>query len=161
MSESGNDVRRRVPTTSIAEWPDAEVFLLTALRCWLAGYETGDIACWELAWQGVSRNRPIAEMLHALFAYSGRYCRPKLVSSYFPLVALQQTRFCSVSAFIKPSRCERSGASESRLPRFSMCSSADDSGSENGGRSLSNNASDIDEHQDKSTQRRKPNASRL
>ena len=50
-----------MPTTSIAEWPGAEVFLLTAFRCWLAGYETGDIACWELAWQGVSRNRPIAD----------------------------------------------------------------------------------------------------
>jgi hypothetical protein len=33
-----------------------EVFLLAAFRCWLAGYETGDVACWELAWQGVSRS---------------------------------------------------------------------------------------------------------
>ena len=61
MTESRNDVRPRVPTTSISEWPDAEVFFLTAFRCWLSGYETGDIACWELAWQGVSRKRPLAD----------------------------------------------------------------------------------------------------
>jgi len=27
-----------------------ERLVLTGLRCWLAGYETGDIGCWELAW---------------------------------------------------------------------------------------------------------------
>jgi hypothetical protein len=74
MSESRNDVRPQLPTTSIAEWPDAEVFLLTAFRCWLAGYETGDIACWELAWQGVSRNRPLADAKR-IIAELGQFTR--------------------------------------------------------------------------------------
>jgi hypothetical protein len=74
MTESRNDVRPQVPTTSIAEWPDAEVFLLTAFRCWLAGYETGDIACWELAWQGVSRKRPLADAKR-IIAELGQFTR--------------------------------------------------------------------------------------
>ena len=74
MTESRNDVRPRVPTTSISEWPDAEVFLLTAFRCWLAGYETGDIACWELAWQGVSRKRPLADAKR-IIAELGQFTR--------------------------------------------------------------------------------------
>jgi hypothetical protein len=74
MSESRNEVRRQVPTTSIAEWPDAEVFLLTALRCWLAGYETGDIACWELAWEGVRRQKPLVHTKR-IIAELGQFTR--------------------------------------------------------------------------------------
>jgi hypothetical protein len=74
MTDSRKDVRPQVPTTSIAEWPDAEVFLLTAFRCWLAGYETGDIACWELAWQGVSRKRPLADAKR-IIAELGQFTR--------------------------------------------------------------------------------------
>jgi len=55
MSKSGVDGDPRVSMTSMADCPRAEVFLLVAFRCWLAGYETGDVACWELAWQGVCR----------------------------------------------------------------------------------------------------------
>jgi hypothetical protein len=74
MSEMVDSVRARAPTTSIAEWPDAEVFLLTALRCWLSGYETGDIACWELAWQGVCRKTPLAEAKR-IIAELGQFTR--------------------------------------------------------------------------------------
>jgi hypothetical protein len=74
MKELNNDVRPQLPTTSIAGWPDAEVLLLTALRCWLAGYETGDIACWELAWQGVSRNRSLADAKR-IIAELGQFTR--------------------------------------------------------------------------------------
>jgi hypothetical protein len=61
MSKTGDDVRARVTMTSIADWPDADVFFLVAFSCWLAGYETGDVACWELAWQGVSTTVPLAD----------------------------------------------------------------------------------------------------
>jgi hypothetical protein len=61
MSKTGDDVCPRVTMTSIADWPDAEVFFLVAFRCWLAGYETGDVACWELAWQGVSKTVQLAD----------------------------------------------------------------------------------------------------
>ena len=61
MSKTGDDVCARVTMTSIADWPDADVFFLVAFRCWLAGYETGDVACWELAWQGVSTTVPLAD----------------------------------------------------------------------------------------------------
>ena len=63
-----------VPTSSIAEWPKAEVILLTALRCWLAGYETGDIACWELAWHGLARIVPLPDAKRVV-AELGQFAR--------------------------------------------------------------------------------------
>jgi hypothetical protein len=51
---ASSDARSHILTASIAKWPKAEVILLTTFRCWLAGYETGDIASWELAWQGLA-----------------------------------------------------------------------------------------------------------
>jgi hypothetical protein len=50
MNRSGGEGDPRVGMTSMADWPRAEVFLLVAFRCWLAGYETGDVACW--GWHG-------------------------------------------------------------------------------------------------------------
>jgi len=61
MIKSDDDVCPRVSMTSIADWPHAEVFFLVAFRCWLAGYETSDVACWELAWQGVSQTVQLAD----------------------------------------------------------------------------------------------------
>jgi len=61
MSKSGADGGPRVSMTSMADWSHAEILLLVALRCWLSGYETGDVACWELAWQGVSRSVQLAD----------------------------------------------------------------------------------------------------
>jgi hypothetical protein len=61
MSKSGVDGGPRVSMTSMADWPRAKVSLLVAFRCWLSGYETGDVACWELAWQSVSRTVQLAD----------------------------------------------------------------------------------------------------
>jgi hypothetical protein len=61
MSKSGVDGGPRVSMTSMADWSSAKVSLLVAFRCWLCGYETGDVACWELAWQGVSRTVQLAD----------------------------------------------------------------------------------------------------
>jgi len=61
MDKSDGEGDPRVGITSKADWPHAEVFLLVAFRCWLAGYETGDVACWELAWQGVSQTVQLAD----------------------------------------------------------------------------------------------------
>jgi hypothetical protein len=74
MSISRNNMQPSLPTMSIAEWPEAEVLLLTALRCWLSGYETGDVACWELAWDGVSRKRPVADAKR-IIAELGQFVR--------------------------------------------------------------------------------------
>jgi hypothetical protein len=55
---------RRCPASNaetLLEWPNAEVFFLTACRCQLAGYATGDVACWEVGWQGASRLLPLAD----------------------------------------------------------------------------------------------------
>lgn len=35
--------------------PPPERLVLTGYRCWQAGYETGDIACWEVAWNEFAR----------------------------------------------------------------------------------------------------------
>jgi hypothetical protein len=57
-----HDRRRPIANAgTLLEWPDAEVFFLTAFRCQLAGYETGDVACWETGWQGASRLLPLAD----------------------------------------------------------------------------------------------------
>jgi hypothetical protein len=32
-----------------------ERLVLTGLRCWMAGYETADAACWEVAWNEYAR----------------------------------------------------------------------------------------------------------
>jgi hypothetical protein len=40
----------RVPPRSGAEW-----LVGMGFRCWLAGYDTGDIACWENGWNEYSR----------------------------------------------------------------------------------------------------------
>ena len=40
----------RVPLRRGAEW-----LVGTGFRCWLAGYDTGDIACWESGWNEYAR----------------------------------------------------------------------------------------------------------
>jgi len=69
-----------VMTTTLAEWPAPEVFFLTALRCRLSGYETGDVNCWELAWQGASKMLPLddAKRTMAEVAYFTRVLRSTL-----------------------------------------------------------------------------------
>ncbi|MGH6865323.1 MAG: hypothetical protein ACREDO_03915 [Methyloceanibacter sp.] len=42
--------RAYMPTRSGAEW-----LVGVGFRCWLAGYDTGDIACWENGWNEYSR----------------------------------------------------------------------------------------------------------
>ena len=109
MTESKNDVRPRVPTTSISEWPDAEVFLLTAFRRWFA-HKTGDIACWELAWQGVSRKRPLADAKR-IIAELGQFTRVfrqtltcRFVSSRIAAVELRTRSASRYSWWHVPSR---------------------------------------------------------
>jgi len=79
-----NDLRSVPPTTSIADWPDAEVLLLTAFRCWLSGYETCDIACWEVGWQGVSRHTSVvhAKRIIAELSQFTRIFRQALVQRF-------------------------------------------------------------------------------
>jgi hypothetical protein len=42
--------RAFLPTCSDAEW-----LVGVGFRCWLAGYDTGDIACWENGWNEYNR----------------------------------------------------------------------------------------------------------
>lgn len=53
----------------------------------------------------------------------------ELVNSYLASCTFQRTKPCLVRAPIHSNRCRRSGTRESKLPRFSMCSSAVNSGS--------------------------------
>ena len=45
-----SDRRSAVPVRSGAEW-----LVGVGFRCWLAGYDTGDIACWENGWNEYNR----------------------------------------------------------------------------------------------------------
>lgn len=36
----------------------AENLLFSVYRCWMAGYATGDAACWDIAWEGLAREMP-------------------------------------------------------------------------------------------------------
>lgn len=74
MTKSTSDAGQHILTTSIAEWPKAEVILLTVFRCWLAGYETSDITCWELAWQGLARTVPLTDAKR-IIAELGQFAR--------------------------------------------------------------------------------------
>ncbi|WP_448955690.1 hypothetical protein [Labrys neptuniae] len=38
----------------------AENLLFSVFRCWMAGYATGDAACWDIAWEGLVREMPPA-----------------------------------------------------------------------------------------------------
>ena len=40
---------------SVAPRSGAEWLVGTGFRCWLAGYDTGDIACWENGWNAYAR----------------------------------------------------------------------------------------------------------
>lgn len=42
--------RTPAPASSGAEW-----LVGVGFRCWLAGYDTGDIACWETGWNAYAR----------------------------------------------------------------------------------------------------------
>jgi hypothetical protein len=42
--------RRAIPVRSGAEW-----LVGVGFRCWLAGYDTGDIGCWESGWNEYNR----------------------------------------------------------------------------------------------------------
>jgi hypothetical protein len=46
----GAGSRIHVPTRNGAEW-----LVGVGFRCWLAGYDTGDISCWENGWNEYSR----------------------------------------------------------------------------------------------------------
>ena len=46
----GGGQRRPIPVRSGAEW-----LVGVGFRCWLAGYDTGDIACWENGWNEYNR----------------------------------------------------------------------------------------------------------
>ena len=52
IDKPAGDVRRQafVPPRSGAEW-----LVGVGFRCWLAGYDTGDIACWENGWNEYNR----------------------------------------------------------------------------------------------------------
>lgn len=36
----------------------AENLLFSVYRCWMAGYATGDAACWDIAWEALAREMP-------------------------------------------------------------------------------------------------------
>lgn len=38
------------PSCAVIAMPAAERLVGVGFRCWLAGYDTGDIACWETGW---------------------------------------------------------------------------------------------------------------
>lgn len=46
---------RAIQHTYVAPRSGAEWLVGVGFRCWLAGYETGDIACWEKGWNEYSR----------------------------------------------------------------------------------------------------------
>jgi hypothetical protein len=36
----------------------AENLLFSVYRCWMAGYATGDVACWDIAWEALIKEMP-------------------------------------------------------------------------------------------------------
>jgi hypothetical protein len=52
----------------------AENLLFCAYRCWMAGYATGDIACWDIAWEALAREMP-QDNAKALFGEFHHFAR--------------------------------------------------------------------------------------
>ena len=52
----------------------AENLLFTVYRCWMAGYDTGDVACWDFAWEALAREMP-AENAKPLFGEFHHFAR--------------------------------------------------------------------------------------
>jgi len=52
----------------------AENLLFCAYRCWMAGYATGDIACWDMAWEALAREMP-QDNAKALFGEFHHFAR--------------------------------------------------------------------------------------
>ncbi|MEG6508687.1 hypothetical protein V6C03_06860 [Methyloligella sp. 2.7D] len=50
MVDMGSSSQLYVPPRQGAEW-----LVGVGFRCWLAGYDTGDIACWETGWNEYSK----------------------------------------------------------------------------------------------------------
>lgn len=46
---------RDLAITPTGMFPAAERLVGVGFRCWLQGFQTSDIGCWELAWEGFSR----------------------------------------------------------------------------------------------------------
>jgi hypothetical protein len=46
---------RACPLAPLARRSGAEWLVGVGFRCWLAGYDTGDIACWETGWNEYAR----------------------------------------------------------------------------------------------------------
>jgi hypothetical protein len=46
---------RACPLSHLARRSGAEWLVGVGFRCWLAGYDTGDIACWETGWNEYAR----------------------------------------------------------------------------------------------------------
>src|SRR5262249_8379912 len=61
MDQPREHARFIADARTLLGWPNAEVFFLTAFRCQLAGYATGDIDCWETGWQGATRLLPLPD----------------------------------------------------------------------------------------------------
>lgn len=55
----------------------AENLLFTSYRCWMAGYATGDVNCWDLAWLALERTMPVpsAKVMYGEFHHFVRTIR--------------------------------------------------------------------------------------
>ncbi|MDQ0471264.1 hypothetical protein [Labrys wisconsinensis] len=59
----------------------AENLFFTVYRCWMAGYATGDVACWDIAWEALCREMPVenAKPLFGAFHHFVRTLRQSAV----------------------------------------------------------------------------------
>ena len=52
----------------------AENLVFSLFRCWMAGYATGDVACWDIAWDTLRREMPL-DNAKALFGEFHHFMR--------------------------------------------------------------------------------------
>ena len=80
------------PRKSGAEW-----LVGVGFRCWLAGYDTGDIACWETGWNAYARTLGTERAKRAVTELA---CWVRAVRA-----SASRNAICSASITRSPSRC--------------------------------------------------------
>jgi hypothetical protein len=111
-----------------AETPLPEQLVLTGYRYWFAGYETGDIGCWERAWNELAKQlgpgpaKPVLSEL-ACWVRCQRACTLRKLTVYpHPSRYIAKDECCALSLL---GACQRQRRAQARAAAFQLLGATD------------------------------------
>lgn len=120
--------RMRFEPTGFAAMPLCERLVLTGYRYWFAGYETGDISCWEFAWNelatslGSGRAKPVVSEL-AYWVRTQRACACRRLAIYpHPCRHIARDEACALSLL---GACQKQACRLARAFAYELTASRD------------------------------------